>query len=475
MGQSRVFRLRAAALKNSGFFKVLLLLTLAGVSSFVSATIQPPRLYSPTTTQWATANTSWYPDAASACAADTSLESYRLGSAWSYNGYQCVAEDRARGGYITIGVSSSVRCPENYIRDASKVSTDAQACYYDPPPVEDCSDKIGQSDTVMLKCYEATCPGGWVQDQDGKVGCDGGAVFVAQTLPAAITVAGCPALFANMNGVGPKIKLSAVGSSTPQDIFCNVTYIVTGEAPSSTDPPPSPPAAPPASDLADPGTGTGGAAGAANQAAGGSSDGGTSAGQNGDGSGTAGALGSPCIPTATTPCTGSGIACVPTVQKPCTSTGSGAFECIPTALEPCTGTGGSTTAACETSPVCTGDGIQCAQVLQTWKSVCELNRSVSYFDPADKTGLDAKVTAAESDLSARQTTVDTEAQGLLSRFQTATSSTSTFVCLSDINIHVLSAYVIIPLSKLCEILGLIRILIQVSAYFVAARIIFGAF
>lgn len=474
MGQSRVFRLRAAALKNSGFFKVLLLLTAAAVSGISHAAIF---------TYYAFTNpVEWVDSASAACAAFDARYTANTGLIVLYsvqpNG-DAVCKEYYPPPNQTIAMA-------DHIQYASKITcTDPNVLNYTtrqceapppPPPVVDCSSKIGHSSTVMLKCYEAVCSGGWVLDPDGKIGCNSGVSFVSQAIPASIPVDGCPAAFQSMNQLSPKIQKSAVGSTTPQDIYCQVTYVVTG-GPPPADPLTPPPVPPADSDLASPGTGTGGAAGS-----GANSGSGTSAqspGPNGDGSGTAGAMGSPCVPTATVPCTGSGVGCVPSVGQPCTSSGSGVGKCIPTPVEPCSDSGGSTTSDCELSPVCTGDGIQCAQVIQTWKSMCETKKALTDIPDAVKASLaaisdagNASSVGSDSSVSSQQSSFTTQIQTVQNLINGLNSSAS---CLPDISLSVLGRSVVIPLTSVCSLLELLRLLLHISVDLVCVRILASPF
>lgn len=448
----------------SRIFSVLMLLGVATLSSFSYAiTSYSPKIvihYLVQGTQQQIA------DPAADCA--TASGSFSFSGPDASGAFKCSGTTTG-GSYLSVTYVPVKGCPAGFT--PTNESDPAKACSSEAPPPPDCSDKIGQSDSRYVQCGVYTCSSGWVSDPDGKIGCNAGLSVVGITPPQTATVQGCPAVLSSLNQIKPKIPVSSVGSTAGQPIFCMATYVVTGDSPPAN--PPVDPVPPPSESLKDPGTGTGGAGSGLGSAPGAPGASGTGAGKNGDGSGTAGEAGSPCIPTATNPCTGSGVDCVPTVAKPCTHTGKGSGDCIPTATQPCTGSGSSTT-QCSSSPVCTGDGVQCAQVIQTWKSTCEVNKTLSYLDPADKASADNAAQAEENKISSKQGEVDQQGQALLASFQSALSQGQGGQCMQDQSISVLSVSIEIPFSELCDLFKLIRVLLLLSAYLFSARVIFGA-
>lgn len=453
-------------------FRVLILLVVATASSFSFADYRPKVVVN----YVANTNGQYYPDPAADCA--SAVGTHELSGPDANGAYTC--EGYSGGNYFQVTYSPVKACPAGYAD--SGLSDPAKACVgNDTTPPSDCASKIGQTETVLLKCFQQQCPTGWTRE-GGFADCSVQISSIVWPTPATRSVNGCPAIRTNIDTLNIRLDAAeVVGNSNPIGALCNVTYTVTGEAPPAPTPEnpanPDPNAVNP-SDPVSPGTGTGGSTGAgAGSGNGGTGTGntnGTGAGPNGNGTGTPGGSGRPCTPTATVPCTGSGIDCVPTITRPCTYTGNGSGDCIPTATQPCSNTGGSSTTACDATPVCTGDGIQCAQVIQTWKSVCEVNRSLTYLDPAAKEAADNQALQAENQVAAHQAQVDLQGQSLLQGFQASLNQSTSAQCIQDEHLQVLSASVTLPYNHLCEILGLIRTLLLLSAYVYAARIIFGA-
>lgn len=364
-------------------------------------------------------------------------------------------------------------CPDGWTHDSTLPLGDPHGCFFDPP-VSECESKAGDETTMQQQCGIASCSQGWVKDPNNKIGC-GPASSPSKpqgsVVPPAgsVSINGCQAVFAGRKPNG-KIPVRAAGTTGSFSIYCEDTYMFTGAESGAVDSPP-PPKTPPQEDAqqSDGGAGTGGLTQGAGAPAGS-----TGAGPNGDGSGTSGELGVPCTPTATNPCTGSGINCTPTVGKPCTSTALGSGDCIPTPSQPCDGAGGSTTTDCAASPVCTGDGIQCAQVIQTWKSVCEVNRALTEYKPEDKAAAEAQATAEEAKLTDKQTQINAAGSALLTQFQQSINQGTMTQCIPDQALNVLHHSINIPYNKLCDFFKLLRAMVLIASYFYAARIIFGA-
>lgn len=347
-------------------------------------------------------------------------------------------------------------CPEGYTADTSKADTDPQACWTDtppPPPPSDCSSKIGQTFTQNMVCGTVNCPSGLIADSSGQLYCNppGSSYFSPVTIPQSISDGTCVGVYTSQDA------LSGGTSASPGDVrgplYCNVTYTYTGES-ASTDTPTNN-SSPPSSSLSPSSMPDSSGGGSGGGGTGGGGAGGDSGGSGGGTTGTGGGTQAPCVPTA---------------ENPCTQTGGGSYDCVPTDINPCNGAGNAQTANCDVTPVCTGDAVQCGQLVQTWKSVCQVHEDLTKIDDSTQQKLDQLKSydgSSDPTFASSESLLDSH----LSDFEAIVSSEPSGQCLSDIHIAVLTASITIPLSQICGFLTFLKMLLHLGCDYIALRII----
>ena len=150
-----------------------------------------------------------------------------------------------------------------------------------------------------------------------------------------------------------------------------------------------------------------------------------------------------------------------------TGTGTGTGETGGT----CTSTtcSANTTAECKTAPDCTGDAINCAILLQSWKNACLLVAPPTTQERQDittaTTETDSAINGIKSDL---QGSLDAAMSTLPANIPTSTA------CLANPSFTLLGKSIPIPLSKLCPYFQTMRAMLLLLSYLFAARIIFGS-
>lgn len=367
------------------------------------------------------------------------------------------------GGYIgVVAIPSDGPCPDGFTRDASKPAYDSQACFKPdsnppPDPPSDCASRIGQTEDDYFICVNIECPSGFILGSTGGYTCNppSSAIFRSVSPPGVISVAGCKAVLTS-NELTNNLVNASVGALAA-DQYCHQVYTVTGETfdTANDGPPPANSSSPPpsGSPSLDPSSSSGGPGTAGGDS--GLGSGGSSGGNNGGTSGTGDGTNAPCVPTA---------------ENPCTQTGGGSYNCVPTDINPCTGVGNAQTANCEASPVCTGDAVQCGQLIQTWKSVCQVHKDLTEIDDATQQKLDQlKAADGSNDLAFAN------ASGLLdlhlADFEAVIGSEPSGQCLTDIHITVLTASITIPLSEICAFLTFLKMLLHLGVDYIALRIV----
>ena len=136
------------------------------------------------------------------------------------------------------------------------------------------------------------------------------------------------------------------------------------------------------------------------------------------------------------------------------------------------GTGGcsaNTTTECRTAPTCTGDPINCAILLQSWKNACLLIASPTVEQQGDVT---KSMTETDTALSGIKSTFQASLDSAMSTLPSSIPTSA--ACISDSAFRVLSLTIPIPLSKLCPYFQTMRSMLLLVAYLFAARIIFGS-
>lgn len=133
------------------------------------------------------------------------------------------------------------------------------------------------------------------------------------------------------------------------------------------------------------------------------------------------------------------------------------------------GTAG-TTDKCDATPACDGDPFLCAILKQDHIDTCKLMADAT---AEQKSSADAKTAAAYAQLDAHQVKLDSDVNGLLSKFQTESSSGGSggAKCLQDKKFSVAGHSLDIPFSQVCDSLGWLRLVVLAGAYLFAARIV----
>lgn len=139
------------------------------------------------------------------------------------------------------------------------------------------------------------------------------------------------------------------------------------------------------------------------------------------------------------------------------------------------GAGGKTGAyapsGCTTAPSCTGDPLQCAALESDWKRNCD-NMSISQSS-ADSANAIAK--ASNDELTSAVAETEDKISSFMGDFtaDTASVSSSSGSCPPDLHISVMSGSITIPFSQGCDFFRFLHLLIIMTAYLLAARIVFG--
>ena len=131
----------------------------------------------------------------------------------------------------------------------------------------------------------------------------------------------------------------------------------------------------------------------------------------------------------------------------------------------------STTGDCAIAPPCDGDPFQCAILQQAHIDTCKLMAPPT---AAELATFDSKIAAEQAAIDGFQATLDSQANTLLSGFQSSTggSSPGAGKCLPDLPISVKGHAFTMEFSKYCDSLSAIRMAILALAYLFASRVVF---
>lgn len=129
----------------------------------------------------------------------------------------------------------------------------------------------------------------------------------------------------------------------------------------------------------------------------------------------------------------------------------------------------STSDDCAAPPPCDGDPFQCAILKQAHIDTCKLMADAT---AEQKSAANAKTDAAYGELDAHQAQLDSDVNGLLSKFQGQTSGGGGGgKCLPDFQFAVAGHTFQMEFSKACDSLSWVRLVVLACAYLFAARIV----
>lgn len=124
---------------------------------------------------------------------------------------------------------------------------------------------------------------------------------------------------------------------------------------------------------------------------------------------------------------------------------------------------------CKKPPECQGDTFMCAVLKQNALDACAARAAPTAKEASDR---DASIKKQTDDVQASQDKLDSDVTGLLSGFKAAaTSGGSGAVCYPDKEFQVYGHTIVMPFTKICDPLLLLRYAVIAGAYLLAARIL----
>jgi len=124
---------------------------------------------------------------------------------------------------------------------------------------------------------------------------------------------------------------------------------------------------------------------------------------------------------------------------------------------------------CKKPPECEGDTFMCAVLKQNALDSCLARAAPTIKEASDR---DASIKKQVDEVQASQDKLDSDVTGLLSGFKAAaTSGGSGAVCYPDKEFQVYGHTIVMPFTKVCDPLLLLRYAVIAGAYLLAARIL----
>ena len=349
----------------------------------------------------------------------------------------------------------------------------------------DCSSKAGHSVNITQQCGTVACAIGqtWLVGSDGKSSCSSGSKSgwpTATPHPSPISKDGCEAVFDHTVGISI-LKADAGKQSVPA--YCNDQYQYTGQAANSSDGQPNQGAnAGLTADTNDPTdggcpAGTFHGTGPLGESCYGTpSDGANSGSPNGTGN-------SGGVPNGTGNSGGTGndpngTANSGSPNGTSNSGGSGGSGAAHGSANSgsnsgCTDCTADTAGDCESPPPCSGDAIQCAILVQSWKNTCYMTHGP---DSGKQGDADEAAASGAKDYTEQQKGFSDGVKSIMDNFfSSADGNQYQGSCPGDIDIpYVNGQQIVIAVSRWCPAMQIIRMLLLAFAYLSAARIIFNA-
>lgn len=133
--------------------------------------------------------------------------------------------------------------------------------------------------------------------------------------------------------------------------------------------------------------------------------------------------------------------------------------------------GGSYTASekCAKAPTCSGDVVQCGLMQEAHKSKCQLLETLTGMPDGLPEKLEKIGTASnDSRIGAASGSAGNALTQLSQKIGFANSA-----CISDVSIQVMGKTIVIPLSQVCDLLKIIRLLLHLATYFFCLRLLWS--
>jgi hypothetical protein len=141
----------------------------------------------------------------------------------------------------------------------------------------------------------------------------------------------------------------------------------------------------------------------------------------------------------------------------------------------CAPKGSATTMSCitKTPPSCSGDALQCAMIIQQWKSTCDVYNAI--HDKPDN----YDQTVSDTLTSLKPDTTNENITGSQSSLESALSKATSYINLghetssiSDMNIDVMGRTYLIPLSKANSLFMILAMFFHLATYMLCFKMIF---
>lgn len=122
---------------------------------------------------------------------------------------------------------------------------------------------------------------------------------------------------------------------------------------------------------------------------------------------------------------------------------------------------------CLVSPECSGDIVQCGLIQQNWQTGCDLQKALTGMPDGLSDKL-AKIGTSSND--SRIGAASGSAENALTQLSQKIGFSNS-ACPTDISIQVLSKSIVIPISQVCDLLKIIRLLLHLATYFFCLRML----